>query len=144
MKKLMLISLAFALGFISACSPVTENVAVQESLPELTLRIAGSQADCPAMEWAANEFNKANPNCNVVYEYLQGSYNEVLKERMFSPGDDRVDIFITAGNIQEGNELVGYAMDLMSRDDLDISQTFPSLIENCMYIELDGAKATKL
>lgn len=118
--------------------------AVENTEPPVTLRIGSCWSDCRALEWAAAAFKEAYPNCTVVYEYLQGDYNETLLERMQSEGDDRIDLFVTTTNIQEGHALVDSALDLMSREDLDLSEAFPSLIENYKYIEPDGSPATKL
>jgi ABC-type glycerol-3-phosphate transport system substrate-binding protein len=112
--------------------------------PEVALRISGGETDCSAMEWAAVAFNQQYPNCTVIYENLQGDYNAVLNERAHSEGDDRVDLFITTTGIQADHALLDCACDLMSLEGLDLSHTFPSLLENAMLIEPDGSAASKI
>ncbi|NLW71131.1 MAG: carbohydrate ABC transporter substrate-binding protein [Eubacteriaceae bacterium] len=141
MKKILslLLMIAMCLAFV-ACNPENNG----EAQPDITLRVTGNYTDCPALEWAAEEFKKQYPNCTVVYEYLQGDYAEILGKRLTSEGDDRVDLFISPVNIQAGSAYDGYAMELMGIEELNLNDTFKSLIDNYMYLESDGSPATKL
>lgn len=143
MKKIitMLLTAAMILCLFAACG--SEKTGPEANLPEVTLRIAGSATDCSAMEWAAAAFKEQYPNCTVIYEYLQGEYADVISERALSAGDDRIDLFITTTGIQGDHDLLQSCGDLMSLEGLDLSHTFPSLLENAMYIESDGSEATK-
>ncbi len=151
MKKVLKVILctgliATMLLCITSCSDgtVTPAQATTEQQDEVVLRIAGSWTNCRALEWAATEFNKANPGCNVVYEYLQGDFNGVALERATSEGDNRIDLFLLTKNIQSDHVLAGQTLDLNTMPELDLSGTFPSLIKNSMFIESDGSPATKL
>lgn len=105
----------------------------------VTITIAGGWEDCIAIEAVGREFTKKYPNCTVVYEYLQDFYNS-LEKRM--TGENTIDIFFTT-NIQEDSALLPYALDLNSRDDLNLSNVFDGLKENFAFME-NGARSNKL
>lgn len=131
----LLLILALCAGMLCGCAPAAKPVAAQPQEP-ITLVVAGSWADCRALDEAANAFTALYPNCTIVYEYLQDYYAS-LEKRM--TGEEQVDLFMTT-NIQEGNPLLPYALDIKAREDADLSQTFDGLIENFSFREPDGRK----
>lgn len=136
-KKLLSIGLSFVLCMFAGCAQSAPIPDVPEE--KVTLTVAGSWPDCRALDEVARAFNEKYPNCNIVYEYIQDYYPS-LEKRM--AGDSPVDLFFTT-NIQANSPLLPYVMDLNSREDLDLSNTFPGLIENFTFRE-DSGSNTKL
>lgn len=135
----LVLSLALCACLLAGCAPAPKPAA---DAPEekVTLTIAGSWADCRAMDEAANAFTAQYPNCTIVYEYVQDYYAS-LEKRM--SGDNPVDLFMTT-NIQEGNALLPYTLELKGRADLDLSQTFDGLIDNFTYYKENSDGQTML
>ncbi len=119
-----------------SCLPATAE-------EQITLRVSGAWEDCRAIDSLGRAFTSKYPNCAVEYEYIQ-NYTDAIVKRM--EGDEPVDIFFT-NNIQSNaasSELIEYALDLKSVSGLDLSNTFPGLVDNFMFIEADKAERTKL
>lgn len=139
MKKIvaLLLTLVLVISMLAGCG----GYKVRTDLPkdEVVLTVAGSWTDCRALDKAAAAFSELYPNCTIVYEYLQDYYVS-LEKRM--TGEDSVDLFFTT-NIQADSPLLPYALDLNSRAELDLSETFDGLIENFTFRESSGEN-TKL
>lgn len=145
-KKSLSLALALMLilGAFAGCIETAAPEAAPEAAPvvpeeEVTLTVSGSWPDCRALDLVASAFTAEYPNCTIVYEYLQDYYPS-LEKRL--SGDEPVDLFFTS-NIQAGSELLPYALDLNSREELDLSNTFDGLIENFTFRE-EGVANTKL
>ena len=138
MKKkyfVILLILILAMTAFAGCGS-DEPAASEESV---VLTVAGSWPDCRALDTVAAEFTTEYPNCTINYEYLQDYYPS-LSQRM--EGENPVDLFFTT-NIQADSDMLPYALDLNSCEELDLSRTFEGLIENFAFREENG-DATKL
>lgn len=120
MKRCIVLTLALLFAIIC---PLGSSAFAEE---QVTLTISGSWPDFRALDEISRAFTAKYPNCTIVYEYLQNSY-ETLETRL--NGDEPVDMFLTT-NIQEGSAMLPYALDLFTVEGLDISQTFDGLISN--------------
>lgn len=142
-------ALALAIAMLTGCTPavtpeVAETFATSVSETDIpaepvVLTVAGSWTECRAIEEVGRAFTAQYPNCTIEYEFLQDYYASVGKRMT---GDDKIDLFMTT-NIQEGNELIPNLVDLNNCEGLDLSNTFPGLIENFEYRE-DGVENKKL
>ena len=103
----------------------------------VTIRIAGGWPDCRAIDVVAKLFTEKYPNCQITYEYLQEYYDSLVK-RM--DGEEAIDVFMTS-NIQRDSPVFLNALDLYSRKDLDLSNTFEGLIQNFALRGAEGAGA---
>lgn len=113
-----------AAALTGCASPDNKPAAV--TAEPVTLIVAGSWEDCKAIEAVGRAFTEQNPECTIVYEYVQDYYDS-LEKRM--TGESAIDIFFTS-NIQADSQMLPYALDLYSRKDFDYSQTFDGLREN--------------
>lgn len=136
-KKLLIVLLAAVMltGALSACGRGGE-----QNAEPVTLTVAGGWTDCRALDVAAAAFTKKYPNVTINYEYLQDYYASVEKRMS---GENPVDLFFSV-NIQADNSLLNYALDLNSRDDIDLSDTFPGLIDNFTFREEAASGEKKL
>ena len=128
--------IVLTMTLLAGCSD-TKKTAAPTAAPaaeKVTLTVAGSWTDCRALDEVAKAFTAEYPNVTIKYEYLQDYYAS-LEKRM--SGDQPVDMFFTT-NIQEGNALAPYALDLKSRADIDLSNAFDGLIENFTFREASG------
>lgn len=109
---------------------------------KVELSIIGNAETFPALETMASLFHKQYPECKINYEYLQ-NYSQTLPIRLRNE-KSAVDIFVSP-NIQKGSPIQPYALELFSqKDKLDISQTFPGLIENFTYKDADHPDEKKI
>lgn len=102
---------------------------------KVKLVIAGPWEQFKAIEDIIVLFEKKYPNCSVEYEYIQ-NYEEQIPKRL-ADSDDSIDIFLS-NSIQADSKVYPYALELFSHDDmLDLSNTFPGLIQNYTFMEED-------
>lgn len=135
--SLVLILLA---GILAGCAGTQQTKPDSTASQEpVTLVVAGAWEACPAIDAVGRKFTEQYPNCTVVYEYLQ-DFEASLEKRM--TGDDAVNLFFSP-SIQADSAMLPYALELYGRDDLDLSGTFPGLLENFAFREA-GAEPTKL
>lgn len=127
-KAVILIAFILIVGMLAGC--MAEKGAA-ETEEEVVLTVAGGWPDCRALDVAASAFHEQYPNCTITYEYLQ-DYYESLEKRM--DGEAPIDLFFST-NIQADSEMLPYALDLNSCEELDLSQTFDGLIENFAFRE---------
>lgn len=137
-KRILSLSLVitFIVGVFSGCGKESSSSA---SAAPVILTVAGDWADCRAIEAVGREFTAKYPNCTIVYEFLQ-DYSNSLKKRM--TGEERIDLFFTT-NIQKDSEMLPYALDLNSCENLDLSSTFDGLKANFSFKE-NGIVSDKL
>ena len=127
--------LMLAASLAAGCAVAPASAPEPTAAPEpVTLTVTGGWPDCRAIETAAREFTEEYPNCTIVYEYLQDYYAS-LEKRL--TGEEQIDLFFTT-NIQADSALLPYAADLNSLAPLDLSETFPGLIENFTFRQEEG------
>lgn len=133
------LALLLLLALLSSCGNPAPQPAASPSPPEeaVTITVAGAWSDCRALDVAAAAFTERYPGCQVVYEYLQ-DYDASLVKRM--GGDAPVDLFF-CGNLQADSPMQPFALELRSRADLDLSQTFPGLLENFSFRGENGDRS---
>lgn len=135
-KKWMIVLMALAGLTLAGCSAKPTPAAGLDKDQSLRLTIAGPWVESVAIDSAAVAFTKLYPNCEVVYEYVQ-DYDMNMPKRL--EGSGVADLFIT-NNIQADSAYLPYAYDLLSNQSLDLSETFPGLIDNFTFGGKDGGK----
>ncbi len=139
-RKILAIGLmlALVLGVFTGCAPKQEVAAPAptQTAEPVTLTVAGGWPDCRALDVVAAAFTTQYPNCTIQYEYVQDYYDSILKR---FEGDTPFDLFFTT-NIQPESATLPYALDLKSRSDLNLDDTYPGLINNFLF----QADTTKL
>ncbi len=144
MKKYfaVIIAIMIVLCLTSGCEQAPQRTAASSAQKQITLTVAGPWEESIAIEAVSLAFTKANPNCHVVYEYVQNYYDS-MKTRL-SGENSGVDLFITL-NLQENSALLPYALELFSqKDKLDLSGTFAGLIENFTYMDVNKSDAAQI
>lgn len=117
-------------ALLFACTPSTASDSLAQTKGQIN--IVGPWEESTAFEAVSAAFTKAYPNCQVHYEYLQNYYTS-LKTRL-NQSDAKVDLFVTQ-NIQSTSAQLPYAYDLLAEPSkLDLSNTFPGLLDNFRYI----------
>jgi ABC-type glycerol-3-phosphate transport system substrate-binding protein len=135
-QKILALVLAFGLFSLVGCTPTeTPDYSI-----EGTIKIVSDSEQDTAFDTMANEFTKKYPKAKVEYEFLQ-NYKTSLLKRLSEGANSDVDLFTTT-NIQSTSPYLPYFLNLFD-DEIDLSQTFPGLINNFTYKgeTADGAKA---
>lgn len=160
MKKSLLLSLVFLLGMslctacnneeptssakssVASSSVASASNAINPNLDlttEVELVFGSPWESCPGMEAVAVEFMKKYDNCTIKHEYIE-DYTDNVPKRLTNK-ENAIDIILISNIQSTDSPFYEYALDYLEHEDaIDLSETFPGLIDNFTYTDENNVK----